>query len=181
MPHDSRFHRQPQWGTVVRLSAVPEEECWWHRHTAVASPLTAAGGTVAHLTRRLNHQGTANPVSAGKESSLFIVRRDGVTTVHGQGNERGLGARRAGGLWLENLPRAAPWGSGSAQRALGFLRLVYSLFCAVGHPIPVHQTLHPTPEQIEELHQTYMEELRKLFEEHKGKYGIPEQDTLVFK
>lgn len=51
----------------------------------------------------------------------------------------------------------------------------------VGRPIPVHQTPHPTQEQIEELHQTYMEELRKLFEEHKGKYGIPEHETLTFR
>ncbi|XP_030772848.1 2-acylglycerol O-acyltransferase 1 [Rhinopithecus roxellana] len=51
----------------------------------------------------------------------------------------------------------------------------------VGRPIPVRQILHPTEEQIEELHQTYMEELTKLFEEHKGKYGIPEHETLVLK
>ncbi|KAB1279157.1 2-acylglycerol O-acyltransferase 1 [Camelus dromedarius] len=51
----------------------------------------------------------------------------------------------------------------------------------VGRPIPVRQTPHPSPEQIEELHKTYMEELRKLFEEHKGKYGIPEHETLVFR
>lgn len=57
---------------------------------------------------------------------------------------------------------------------------VFSVF-AVGHPIPVRQTLNPTSEQIEELHQTYMDELKKLFEEHKGKYGIPETETLIFK
>ena len=57
---------------------------------------------------------------------------------------------------------------------------VFSL-SAVGRPIPVPQTLHPSPEQIEELHQTYMEELRKLFEAHKRKYGIPEHETLIFR
>lgn len=49
---------------------------------------------------------------------------------------------------------------------------------------PVHivvRLLNPTSEQIEALHQTYMEELKKLFEEHKGKYGVPENETLVFK
>ncbi|XP_051010499.1 2-acylglycerol O-acyltransferase 1-like [Acomys russatus] len=54
------------------------------------------------------------------------------------------------------------------------------LMTSVGRPIPVQQTLHPTPEQIEELHRTYLQELRTLFEEHKGKYGIPEHKTLVF-
>lgn len=57
---------------------------------------------------------------------------------------------------------------------------VFSIF-TVGRPIPVRQTPNPTSEQIEELHQTYLEELRKLFEEHKGKYGIPENETLIFK
>ena len=56
----------------------------------------------------------------------------------------------------------------------------FSVF-VVGRPIPVHQTLHPTTEQIEELHHTYMEELKKLFEAHKRKYGIPEHETLIFK
>ncbi|XP_031224744.1 2-acylglycerol O-acyltransferase 1 isoform X1 [Mastomys coucha] len=55
------------------------------------------------------------------------------------------------------------------------------LICTVvGRPIPVRQTLNPTSEQIEELHQTYLDELGKLFNEHKGKYGIPEHETLVF-
>lgn len=52
---------------------------------------------------------------------------------------------------------------------------------AVGRPIPVQQTQDPSPEQVEELHQTYLEELSKLFEEHKGNYGIPEHETLIFK
>lgn len=51
---------------------------------AVASSLTAAGSTVAHLTQSLNHQGTDNPVSAGKGSSLIVVEWDGVTTVGSQ-------------------------------------------------------------------------------------------------
>ncbi|EHB08545.1 2-acylglycerol O-acyltransferase 1, partial [Heterocephalus glaber] len=51
----------------------------------------------------------------------------------------------------------------------------------VGRPIPDHQTLHPTQEQTEELHQIYMQELRILFEEHKGKYGIVEHGTLIFR
>ncbi|XP_021099873.1 2-acylglycerol O-acyltransferase 1 [Heterocephalus glaber] len=51
----------------------------------------------------------------------------------------------------------------------------------IGRPIPDHQTLHPTQEQTEELHQIYMQELRILFEEHKGKYGIVEHGTLIFR
>lgn len=70
---------------------------------------------------------------------------------------------------------------GVFQYSFGLVPYRKPIHTVVGHPIPVHQTLNPTREQVEELHQTYMEELRKLFEEHKGKYGIPEHHTLVFK
>ncbi|XP_011356814.1 2-acylglycerol O-acyltransferase 1 [Pteropus vampyrus] len=70
---------------------------------------------------------------------------------------------------------------GIFQYNFGLIPYRKPIHSVVGHPIPVHQTLNPTSEQIEELHQTYMEELRKLFEEHKGKYGIPENETLVFR
>ncbi|XP_068400449.1 2-acylglycerol O-acyltransferase 1 isoform X2 [Eschrichtius robustus] len=70
---------------------------------------------------------------------------------------------------------------GIFQYNFGLMPYRKPIHTVVGRPIPVHQTLHPTPEQVEELHQTYMEELRKLFEEHKGKYGIPENETLIFR
>ena len=70
---------------------------------------------------------------------------------------------------------------GIFQYNFGLIPYRKPIHTVVGHPIPVHQTLNPTSEQIEELHQTYMEELRKLFDEHKGKYGIPENETLIFK
>ncbi|XP_045414829.1 2-acylglycerol O-acyltransferase 1 isoform X4 [Lemur catta] len=70
---------------------------------------------------------------------------------------------------------------GVFQYSFGLMPYRIPIHTVVGRPIPVHQTQHPTLEQIDELHQTYMEELRKLFEEHKGKYGIPEHKTLIFK
>lgn len=70
---------------------------------------------------------------------------------------------------------------GVFQYSFGLVPYRKPIHTVVGHPIPVHQTPNPSREQVEELHQTYMEELRKLFEEHKGKYGIPEHDTLVFR
>uniref|UniRef100_G1REY4 2-acylglycerol O-acyltransferase 1 n=1 Tax=Nomascus leucogenys TaxID=61853 RepID=G1REY4_NOMLE len=57
---------------------------------------------------------------------------------------------------------------GVFQYNFGLMPYRKAIHTVVGRPIPVHQTLHPTQEQIEELHQTYTEELRKLFEEHKG-------------
>ncbi|XP_052049262.1 2-acylglycerol O-acyltransferase 1 [Apodemus sylvaticus] len=70
---------------------------------------------------------------------------------------------------------------GLFQYSFGLMPYRKLIYTVVGRPIPVQQTLHPTRNQIEELHQTYIEELRKLFNEHKGKYGIPEHETLVFK
>uniref|UniRef100_A0A8D0U1F5 Acyltransferase n=1 Tax=Sus scrofa TaxID=9823 RepID=A0A8D0U1F5_PIG len=60
---------------------------------------------------------------------------------------------------------------GIFQYNFGLMPYRKPIHTVVGRPIPVPQTLHPTSEQIEELHQTYMEELRKLFEAHKGKYA----------
>ena len=41
------------------------------------------------------------------------------------------------------------------------------LFFAVGEPISVTKVDDPTPEQLDELHATYTEKLKKLFEDNK--------------
>lgn len=38
---------------------------------------------------------------------------------------------------------------------------------------------HPTREAIDELHETYLEKLTQLFEEHKSKYGLPQDKHLT--
>ena len=38
---------------------------------------------------------------------------------------------------------------------------------------------NPTPEQLDELHATYIEKLQKLFEDHKAKYNVPESTELI--
>lgn len=40
----------------------------------------------------------------------------------------------------------------------------------VGTPIEVTQNLHPSQSDIDNLHRRFMEDLEKLFEEHKWKY-----------
>ncbi|XP_004674850.1 PREDICTED: 2-acylglycerol O-acyltransferase 1 [Condylura cristata] len=70
---------------------------------------------------------------------------------------------------------------GIFQYSFGFVPYRKPIYSVVGRPIPVRQTPHPSLQQITELHQTYLEALRELFEEHKGKYGIPEHTKLVFK
>ena len=38
----------------------------------------------------------------------------------------------------------------------------------------------PTAEELDALHQLYMDELSSLFEEHKGNYGVDEDTHLTF-
>ena len=38
---------------------------------------------------------------------------------------------------------------------------------------------NPTSEQLDDLHATYIERLKKLFEDHKSKYNVPESTELV--
>ena len=42
----------------------------------------------------------------------------------------------------------------------------------VGEPIDVDRVAEPSKEQIEELHETYIRSLEKLYEENKSKYGM---------
>ncbi|XP_067995396.1 2-acylglycerol O-acyltransferase 2 [Melanerpes formicivorus] len=50
----------------------------------------------------------------------------------------------------------------------------------VGKPIPVQKNGRPSNEEVDRVHQKYLDELSKLFEEHKAKYNIPEDHHLEF-
>lgn len=54
------------------------------------------------------------------------------------------------------------------------------LCLAVGKPIEVQQVLQPSQEEVDKLHQHYMDELCKLFEAHKHKYNVPADQHLEF-
>lgn len=56
---------------------------------------------------------------------------------------------------------------------------LFALF-SVGKPVAVVQTPSPTSEDIEKLHQIYLQSLTELFEEHKHKYGLQEHQHLTF-
>ncbi len=51
---------------------------------------------------------------------------------------------------------------------------------AVGRPIKVLKNEKPTSEELDALHQLYMDELSNLFEEHKGNYGVDKDMHLNF-
>ena len=57
---------------------------------------------------------------------------------------------------------------------------IFSCFSfAVGTPIPVTKVEKPTPEQLDDLHATYIEKLKQLYEDHKAKYNVPESTQLI--
>ncbi|XP_036404153.1 2-acylglycerol O-acyltransferase 1 [Megalops cyprinoides] len=69
---------------------------------------------------------------------------------------------------------------GVFQYSFGLLPYRKPIHTVVGRPIPVVQTPSPSKEDIDALHQLYMEGLTQLFEEHKSKYGIAEDKHLKF-
>ncbi|OBS76857.1 hypothetical protein A6R68_16681 [Neotoma lepida] len=113
-------------------------------------------------------------VSVSKKSLSHVLSKNGVN------NPEGSWIRAAQDTLLKytGLPLPLFHARGIFQYSFGIMPYRKPIHTIVGRPIPVQRTLHPTPEQTEKLHQTYMEELRKLFNEHKGKYGIPEHETL---
>lgn len=54
------------------------------------------------------------------------------------------------------------------------------LCLAVGKPIEVQQVLQPSQEEVDKLHQRYIDELCNLFEAHKLKYNVPADQHLEF-
>jgi intein-encoded DNA endonuclease-like protein len=52
------------------------------------------------------------------------------------------------------------------------------IYTIVGRPIDVQQVANPTKEQIDELHEKYINELIKTFNENKAKYLDNKETTL---
>uniref|UniRef100_A0A0K0DH36 Acyltransferase n=1 Tax=Angiostrongylus cantonensis TaxID=6313 RepID=A0A0K0DH36_ANGCA len=71
------------------------------------------------------------------------------------------------------------YGQGIFVNNFGLLPYRKPINTVLGAPIKVSKTENPTQEQIDELHNLYVENLRKLFEENKTKYGVPQQTQLV--
>lgn len=54
------------------------------------------------------------------------------------------------------------------------------LCLTVGKPIEVQKTSHPSREEVDRLHQRYMNELENLFEAHRLQYNVPRNQHLEF-
>ncbi|KAM9299990.1 2-acylglycerol O-acyltransferase 2 [Morus bassanus] len=69
---------------------------------------------------------------------------------------------------------------GVFQYSFGLVPYRRPIFTVVGKPIPVQRKHRPSEEEVDRVHQKYLNELCKLFEEHKAKYNIPEDRHLEF-
>ncbi|KAK4831303.1 hypothetical protein QYF61_016792 [Mycteria americana] len=69
---------------------------------------------------------------------------------------------------------------GIFQYSFGLVPYRRPICTVVGKPIPVLRKHRPSEEEVDRVHQKYLNELCKLFEEHKAKYNIPEDKHLEF-
>ncbi|KFP27247.1 2-acylglycerol O-acyltransferase 2, partial [Colius striatus] len=69
---------------------------------------------------------------------------------------------------------------GIFQYSFGLMPYRRPICTVVGKPIPVQKKYKPSEEEVDRVHQKYLDELCKLFEEHKAKYNIPEDRHLEF-
>nr|XP_054097887.1 2-acylglycerol O-acyltransferase 2 isoform X5 [Callithrix jacchus] len=72
-------------------------------------------------------------------------------------------------------------GRGVFQYSFGLIPYRRPVTTVVGKPIEVQKTLHPSEEEVNQLHQCYIKELCNLFEAHKLKFNIPADQHLEFR
>lgn len=69
---------------------------------------------------------------------------------------------------------------GVFQYSFGLIPYRRPITSVVGRPIRLEKNPKPTQEELDALHQLYMDELSKLFEEHKENYGVDKDTHLSF-
>jgi len=51
--------------------------------------------------------------------------------------------------------------------------------CVVGSPLEVDKVVSPTEDEVDQVHQQYMDHLVSLFEAHKSDHGISQEQHLT--
>jgi 2-acylglycerol O-acyltransferase 2 len=69
-------------------------------------------------------------------------------------------------------------GRGIFNYSLGLMPFRKAITAVVGKPIHVEKVEKPTDEQVEVMHQKYIDALVALFEETKLEYGVPQEAKL---
>ncbi|GMS90496.1 hypothetical protein PENTCL1PPCAC_12671 [Pristionchus entomophagus] len=84
--------------------------------------------------------------------------------------------------WFKKVAGFSPplfYGRGIFNYNFGLLPFRHELHTVLGAPIPVEKTESPTNEQVDALHALYIQKLTELFEEHKTKFGVDEDNHLI--
>uniref|UniRef100_A0A8U8B498 Uncharacterized protein n=1 Tax=Geospiza parvula TaxID=87175 RepID=A0A8U8B498_GEOPR len=69
---------------------------------------------------------------------------------------------------------------GVFQYSFGLLPFRRPIHTVVGAPLELPRVPQPSAEQVELWHGRYRQRLRELFEEHKGRFGVPPERRLSF-
>ncbi|XP_043830693.1 diacylglycerol O-acyltransferase 2-like protein 6 [Dromiciops gliroides] len=69
-------------------------------------------------------------------------------------------------------------GRGLTRDSWGFLPFNVPITAVVGEPLPIPKIENPSKEMVDKYHTLYIKALRKLFDEHKARYGISETQEL---
>nr|XP_003461530.2 2-acylglycerol O-acyltransferase 2-like [Cavia porcellus] len=120
----------------------------------------------------LTHGAALVPAFCFGENDLF----------HQVQNSSGSWLRRVQN-WLQKIMGISLplfYGRGIFWYSFGWMPHRHPVTTIVGKPIEVQKTLQPTEEEVNRLHQHYMEELCSLFEAHKLKFNIPAEQHLEF-
>ncbi|KAA8586461.1 hypothetical protein FQN60_000297 [Etheostoma spectabile] len=139
------------------------------------------------------HPGTYNVLLANKKGFVKMAMEHGAHLVpvfsFGE-NEVFDQVKNQRGTWLrwiqEQLQRimgiSLPLfhGRGIFQYSFGLMPYRRPINTVVGRPIRVERKEKPTVEELDALHQLYMDELSNLFDEHKGNYGVDKDTHLNF-
>ncbi|XP_042550854.1 acyl-CoA wax alcohol acyltransferase 2 [Dipodomys spectabilis] len=85
--------------------------------------------------------------------------------------------------WFRSIVHIYPCafhGRGFTRNSWGLLPYDIPVTTVVGKPLLLPKIVNPSQEIVDKYHQLYIEALRKLFDEHKTKYGISETQELEF-
>ncbi|XP_040858184.1 acyl-CoA wax alcohol acyltransferase 2 [Ochotona curzoniae] len=84
--------------------------------------------------------------------------------------------------WFQRMVHIYPcafYGRGFTKSSLGLLPYTRPVTTIVGEPLPVPKIEYPSQETVAQYHALYVNALRKLFDQHKTKFGISETQELV--
>jgi len=116
-------------------------------------------------------------------ASLVPVFSFGENDLYQQAdNARGTTLRQVQEFFKNNIGVSPPmfYGRGVFNYSFGLLPVRTPIHTVVGKPIELPQEDYPSDEVVKHYHQIYMQELSKLFDEHKTKYGISSEKHIKY-